>query len=435
MVAATGQHHGKTTVTLGMVQALLSRGWKVAYQKPVGQQTVPVFDETLGKELEIDRDVDIFKFMWPELVGSYSDSSPVAFPPGFTRMVLDGKVHVRDLVSDCKTSFQRLLQASDYVVVEGTGHVGVGSIIDLNNAQVAAELGLDVVLVVPGGIGVSFDVLATNYALLKEHGVALKGVILNKVEPSKMEQNRVYYQKALDRWGVPLMGIVPSDVELPLLSMKSFAQLLKAEWLCGTDQKLRFFHHTRLIVSPNDLSGDGVCHSDGGNSQGLIKAHSLIILHSSRMNDLRTVVSQHLAHRSATGGQDLAGGMIIFGPSRPPAADIAALDAAGVPLFSLCACLHTIRPVCVCVRACARALYDAPYAYLCLRVCGLCVSVYACMRSVRICVCRHSSTLTAQEAAGIPSLSVHACTPSASMHGCMHAWVHACSLGLSSHGR
>ena len=151
MVAATGQHHGKTTVTLGMVQALLSRGWKVAYQKPVGQQTVPVFDETLGKELEIDRDVDIFKFMWPELVGSYSDSSPVAFPPGFTRMVLDGKVHVRDLVSDCKTSFQRLLQASDYVVVEGTGHVGVGSIIDLNNAQVAAELGLDVVLVVPGG--------------------------------------------------------------------------------------------------------------------------------------------------------------------------------------------------------------------------------------------------------------------------------------------
>ena len=39
MVAATGQHHGKTTVTLGMVQALLARNWKVAYQKPVGQQT------------------------------------------------------------------------------------------------------------------------------------------------------------------------------------------------------------------------------------------------------------------------------------------------------------------------------------------------------------------------------------------------------------
>jgi hypothetical protein len=44
---------------------------------------------------------------------------------------------------------------------------------------------LDVVLVVPGGIGVSFDVLATNYALLKEHGVTLKGVMLNKYMMNK----------------------------------------------------------------------------------------------------------------------------------------------------------------------------------------------------------------------------------------------------------
>jgi len=58
---------------------------------------------------------------------------------------------------------------------------------------VAAILGLDVVLVVPGGIGVSFDVLATNYALLKLHGVALKGVILNKVEPSKVYKYKYDY--------------------------------------------------------------------------------------------------------------------------------------------------------------------------------------------------------------------------------------------------
>lgn len=323
MVAATGQHHGKTTVTLGMVQALLARNWNIAYQKPVGQQTVPVVCEKSGEELEIDRDVDIFKDMWPQLVGSYSDSSPVAFPPGFTRMVLDDKVQTTDLVKKCKESFERLLASSDYVVVEGTGHVGVGSIIDLNNAQVAAILGLDVVLVVPGGIGVSFDVLATNYALLKQHGVALKGVILNKVEPSKMEQNRIYYKKALDRWGVPLMGIIPSDIELPLLSMKSFAQILKGEFLCGQDKKLRFFHHTRLIVSPNDLVGDTTCDMS-------IQAHSLVILHTSRLDDMRAIVQQHLAHIAAT-GEDLAGGIVLFGPDVPSTEDIAALDAAGIP--------------------------------------------------------------------------------------------------------
>jgi hypothetical protein len=44
-----GQHHGKTTVTLGMVNMLLERGLKVGYQKPVGQQTVPVMDGALGE--------------------------------------------------------------------------------------------------------------------------------------------------------------------------------------------------------------------------------------------------------------------------------------------------------------------------------------------------------------------------------------------------
>ena len=107
MVAATGQHHGKTTVTLGMVSSLIERGVKVAYQKPVGQQTVPVMCGK--KELQIDRDVDIFKHVWPQLIGSYTDSSPVAFPPGFTRMVLDEQVTRGELRTKCVESFNRCL--------------------------------------------------------------------------------------------------------------------------------------------------------------------------------------------------------------------------------------------------------------------------------------------------------------------------------------
>ena len=78
-----------------------------------GVVAVPVLDTSTGEEMEIDRDVDIFKFMWPELVGSYADSSPVAFPPGFTRMVLDQKVQTTDLVERCLESFKRLVDTSD----------------------------------------------------------------------------------------------------------------------------------------------------------------------------------------------------------------------------------------------------------------------------------------------------------------------------------
>lgn len=133
-VAGTMQHHGKTTITLGMVHALVQRQRRVAYQKPVGQQTVPV--DVDGVTLQIDRDVDVFKHLWPDLVGSYADSSPVAFPPAFTRYVLDGKETPDRLRERCVSSFERLLHASEYVVVEGTGHIGVGSIVGLNNAQV-----------------------------------------------------------------------------------------------------------------------------------------------------------------------------------------------------------------------------------------------------------------------------------------------------------
>ena len=137
-VAGTMQHHGKTTITLGMVHALVEQGRRVAYQKPVGQQTVPV--QCDGATLEIDRDVDVFKHLWPKLVGSFADSSPVAFPPAFTRYVLDGKETPDVLRGRCVASFERLLHDAEYVVVEGTGHIGVGSIVGLNNAQARAVL-------------------------------------------------------------------------------------------------------------------------------------------------------------------------------------------------------------------------------------------------------------------------------------------------------
>eukprot|EP00287_Rhodomonas_sp_CCMP768_P028274 CAMPEP_0202846606 /NCGR_PEP_ID=MMETSP1389-20130828/73237_1 /ASSEMBLY_ACC=CAM_ASM_000865 /TAXON_ID=302021 /ORGANISM="Rhodomonas sp., Strain CCMP768" /LENGTH=146 /DNA_ID=CAMNT_0049524197 /DNA_START=1 /DNA_END=437 /DNA_ORIENTATION=+ len=146
-------------------------------------------------------------------------------------MVLDEQVSRSELRTKCVESFERILPEAEYLVVEGTGHIGVGSIIDLNNAQVAAALGIDVVIVAPGGLGISFDMLAVNFAALKEHGVKLKGVVLNKVDPDKLPMIVHYYEKALNMWGVPLMGVVPDDPTLSHVSMRSFARLLKAEWV------------------------------------------------------------------------------------------------------------------------------------------------------------------------------------------------------------
>ena len=62
-------------------------------------------------------------------------------------------------VRTCACALQ-LSAAHEFVVVEGTGHCGVGSVLGWNNARVAATLGVDVVLVANGGIGSTFDDLA-----------------------------------------------------------------------------------------------------------------------------------------------------------------------------------------------------------------------------------------------------------------------------------
>lgn len=125
--------------------------------------------------------------------------SPVIFPRGFTRDYLDGRTTSSELMHSIQTSVRALAAQSDFVVCEGTGHTGVGSICDLNNAQVARALGLDVVLVALGGLGSSFDELACNKAMLDCHGVRLRGVVLNQVLPDKLDMVKEYYGRALAR--------------------------------------------------------------------------------------------------------------------------------------------------------------------------------------------------------------------------------------------
>lgn len=60
---------------------------------------------------------------------------------------------------------------------------GVGSILGLNNAEVASLLGLDVLLVANGGLGSTFDLLNLNRTLFRSKGVNVRFVLLNKVGP------------------------------------------------------------------------------------------------------------------------------------------------------------------------------------------------------------------------------------------------------------
>ncbi len=205
-VAASSQHVGKTTNTLGLVTALQRQGLQVGYCKPVGQKAL------LFGGLLADKDAQLFAStmhfnLAPEL------HSPVILGKGATTDYLDHpeRFNYRERILHAA---QELEAANDVVVYEGTGHPGVGSVVNLSNADVARLLGAPVVLVVEGGIGSTIDSLNANLALFREQKVDMAGVIINKTLPDKIDKVRHYVGNWLASKGIPLLGILPYDKSL-----------------------------------------------------------------------------------------------------------------------------------------------------------------------------------------------------------------------------
>lgn len=242
-IAATGQNVGKTTICLGMIALLQKQFSQLGVIKPVGQQHVRI-----GEDLLVDKDVVLFKEHF-SLPFSYQDMSPVIFPRGFTRDYLDGKIDHSLLERKIFTSFEAIASSSPFTLVEGTGHVGVGSVVELNNAKVAKLLGLDVIIIAKGGIGSTIDELALNISLCHAYGIKVAGVILNRVQETKREIVMKYVQKALKKWDIPLLGAIPYNLFLNTPTMKDFASLFSTSLITGEKWERLHFTEIRLVAT------------------------------------------------------------------------------------------------------------------------------------------------------------------------------------------
>ena len=75
------------------------------------------------------------------------------------------------------------------------------------------------------------------------HGVRVRGVILNKVLPDKVEMVRDYFGRVMEqRWGLPLLGVVPDLPFLSKCSLGDMCTLLGAETISG--EQYRPMHYS-----------------------------------------------------------------------------------------------------------------------------------------------------------------------------------------------
>ncbi len=207
-VAASSQHVGKTTSTLGLVSGLKKSGLKVGYSKPVGQNHLEINGSKVDKDAVLFSDLLDFEIV-PEI------HSPVILARGATKIILDNPDKYRKKLDE-KIMYAKdeLNKKVDLVIYEGTGHVGVGSVANLSNARVAKMLGAEVVMIVEGGIGSTIDMLNMCLSLFREQGVPIIGVIVNKVLPEKIEMVQNYVGKWLQAQNIKLLGVIPYDKTL-----------------------------------------------------------------------------------------------------------------------------------------------------------------------------------------------------------------------------
>ena len=214
-LAATGQNRGKTTASLGLFDGFVRRGLRAGFMKPVGQRTV------IDQGEPADEDAVLMRATFG-LEEPYSVLSPVHIPRGFTKAYIAGEV-VEDLPARIDRA-HRAFADHDVLLIEGTGHTGVGAVIGLSNAAVAEQLRAPAIIVSEGGVGRPIDEIVLNASLFSKHGVPVAGAIVNKVDVAAQPGIQRVLERGLAPYGIPLLGILPIR---PILSNPTLEMILE----------------------------------------------------------------------------------------------------------------------------------------------------------------------------------------------------------------
>lgn len=293
-IAATKQNDGKTTISLGLINVFKKRFKSVGFIKPVGQRYV------IEEGYKTDEDSVLIEKVC-KMKCRLKDMSPIAIEKGFTERYIK-RGGYKKLVNDIVTSFERISRRKELVIIEGTGHAGVGSVFDLSNAKVANLLGAKVILVTSGGIGRPIDEIVLNMALFEKEGVDVMGVIVNKVLPSKFKKIQRIIKLGLKKKGINVLGIVPYT---PLLSMPLIQHILEE-----TDIKLI----SKKVGMRNKVQKILVGAMEPHNALDYIENGSLLITPGDREDMIMTVLSAHLLKKPKKGisisGIILTGGLV-----------------------------------------------------------------------------------------------------------------------------
>jgi BioD-like phosphotransacetylase family protein len=251
-----------------------------------------------------------------DLPDALNDMSPITLPRRFTTDFIMGRI-TDDLEAQVLAAFARVSAGKDLVVIEGTGHAGVGAVIDLSNARVAALLEAPVIIVSEGGVGRPIDEIVLNHALFAAHGVDVLGAVVNKVDVESHPHLPDVLVQGLSQHGIELLGCIPYSEFLANPSLELIVTHLQGELLSGQAEAGRTIGHVAIGAMQADHAVEHLAD------------RTLLITPGDREDLLAAALAANLRDRD----RPLVNGVILSGGYRPSASLLSALREADLFVY------------------------------------------------------------------------------------------------------
>ena len=213
---------GKSAVVLGLARQLGREGVSVLFGKPLA---------TSAADFPMDPEVRFVGTTLGLLDEQLLPSLRVLEPATAQARLLAADLGAGDAFDDLRGRIAA--EAERLVLLEAAGTLSEGLLFGLSLAQLAEGLDAQVVLVHSWRDSRSVEPLLEARQQL---GDRLAGVVLNSVSPEGLAALRAEVEPALERLGLPVLGVMPRSPLLRSVTVEELVRRLEARVLCCQDR-------------------------------------------------------------------------------------------------------------------------------------------------------------------------------------------------------
>ncbi|MFB6308243.1 MAG: phosphotransacetylase family protein [Haloarculaceae archaeon] len=221
LVTSTTEGIGKTAIALALGVAARDSGHDVGYMKPKGTRLQSAVGKTRDEDPMLAR--SLFG-----LDAEMHEMEPIVYSPTFVQAAVQGREDLDELRGRVVDTFSALSAETDLMIVEGSGGLATGTVVDLTDGDIAAALDARVVLVT------RYDEIRDTDRILaaaERLGDSLAGVLFNDVADAARDELVDDVVPFLEGRDVPVLGALPHVTELAGLTVEELADSVGAEIL------------------------------------------------------------------------------------------------------------------------------------------------------------------------------------------------------------